>query len=123
MYGVTLGEAQSLLAAGRTDDLVEKVWSAFTDYRRGKELCIVEGAALPGVGNQLELNARLAAELGAPVLMIVDQHRDDRLAAREMANRALIAAGELRAEHADVLGAVLNKVQPGRRAGQGRDGG
>ena len=115
-YGVAQDEAQALLAAGRSEELTDRVWTAYNDYKRDKDLVIVEGATMEGVANQLELNARFAAELGAPVLMVVDFHRDEHPTAAEVYNRALIARGQLLAEHADVLGVVLNKVPPGEHS-------
>jgi phosphate acetyltransferase len=116
MYGVPQSEASSLLASGRTDELLDRVWSAYSEYRRGKELVIVEGSYVEGVANQVELNGRFASELGAPVLMVLDFHRDEHATVGDMVNRALIARGELSAEHADVLGVVLNKVPPTEHA-------
>lgn len=116
MYGVSQKEAQALLAAGRTEELMDRIWTSYSDYKQGKEMVIVEGATLEGYANQVELNGRMAAELGAPVLMVLDFHRDEHITAAEVFNRALIARGDLLAEHADVLGVVLNKVPPAAHA-------
>ena len=50
-----------------TDTQVE---TRYREYKRGKDLVIVEGATVDGIGNLLELNGRFAAELDAPVLMV-----------------------------------------------------
>ncbi|KAL4444345.1 hypothetical protein ABPG75_012082 [Micractinium tetrahymenae] len=110
MYGVSEEEAQSLLASGRTEELMDKVFSKYQDYRQGKDMVIVEGPTVDGIGNLVELNGRFAAELDAPVLMIMDMHRDEEVTAGELYNRAMISKQDLQAEHADVLGVVLNKV-------------
>jgi phosphate acetyltransferase len=112
MYGVPQEEAQALLAAGKTEELMDRAWTAFSQYKKGKELVICEGATLEGVANQLELNGRFAAEFNSPVLQVLDFHRDEHTTAADVLNRALIARGDLLAEHADVLGVVLNKVPP-----------
>lgn len=116
MFGVGQSEAQALLASGRTEELMERVWSAYQDYKRDKELVIVEGGVIDGVGNQVELNGRFAAEMNSPVLMIMDFHRDEQTTVGEMYNRALIARSSLQSEHADVMGVVLNKVPPREHA-------
>lgn len=116
MYGVSQKEAQALLAGGRTEELMDRIWSSYSEYKHGKEMVIVEGATLEGYANQVELNGRMAAELGAPVLMVLDFHRDEHITAAEVFNRALIARGDLLAEHADVLGVVMNKVPPAAHA-------
>jgi BioD-like phosphotransacetylase family protein len=110
MYGVTEEEAQALLASGRTEELMDRVFSKYQEYRKGKDLVILEGATVDGIGNLVELNGRFAAELDAPVLMIMDLHRDEEVTAGELYNRAMISKQDLQAEHADVLGVVLNKV-------------
>ena len=46
MYGVTEEEASNLLAAGRTGELFEKVETRYREYKRGKDLVIVEGATV-----------------------------------------------------------------------------
>lgn len=112
MFGVGQTDAKALLASGRTEELLERVWSAYSDYKKGKEFVIIEGAVIDGVSNQIDLNARLAAELGSPVLMISDFHRDESTTISDMQNRILIAHANIRHEHADVLGVVLNKVPP-----------
>ena len=40
------------------------------EYREGKDLVIIEGTTVDGIGNLTELNGRFAAEMGAPVLMV-----------------------------------------------------
>lgn len=46
MYGVTEEEASNLLAAGRTAELFERVETAYRDYKKDKDLVIVEGATV-----------------------------------------------------------------------------
>lgn len=110
MYGVSEEEATDLLASGRVKELFEKVESRYREYKRDKDLVIIEGATVPGIGNLLELNGRFAAELDAPVFMIMDVHPDERPSVNELYNRAMIHKQDLQSEHADVLGVVLNKV-------------
>ncbi|KAI3427945.1 hypothetical protein D9Q98_006335 [Chlorella vulgaris] len=110
MSGVKAEEAQMLLASGRTEELMDRVFVRYQEYKQGKDMVIVEGTTVDGIGNLVELNGRFAAELDCPVLMIMDLHRDDQVTAAELYNRAMIAKQDLQAEHADVLGVVLNKV-------------
>lgn len=110
MYGVTAEEAMNLLAAGRQEELMDRVYSRYQEYKEGKEMVILEGATVDGIGNQLELNARMAAELQSPVLMIMSIKRDELPTVAELYNRAMIYKEDVQAERADVLGVVLNKV-------------
>ncbi|PSC72597.1 phosphate acetyltransferase [Micractinium conductrix] len=110
MFGVSEHEAQTMLASGRTEELMDRVFQRYQEYKAGKDMVIVEGTTVDGIGNLVELNGRFAAELDAPVLMVMDLHRDEEVAAGELYNRAMISKQDLQAEHADVLGVVLNKV-------------
>ena len=59
-------------------------------------------------GNRLELNARLAASLGAPVLMVLDANRASGV--DDLVNKALVSRNGLTEERAEVLGLIVNKV-------------
>ena len=59
-------------------------------------------------GNRLELNARMAVTLGAPVLMVVDAAED--MGPEDVLNKALVARNGLEEQRAEVLGVIVNKV-------------
>ncbi|KAK2078569.1 hypothetical protein QBZ16_003409 [Prototheca wickerhamii] len=110
MYGVTEDEAKRLLTAGRYDELVDRVFTKFQAVKRSKEIVVIEGATVQGIGNHNELNARLASELDSGVLMIMDLNRDAPGSGEDIAGRALRYKREFEAERARVSGLILNKV-------------
>ena len=59
-------------------------------------------------GSRLEVNAKIAATLSAPTLMVLDAKQDS---AAELATRALISRNVLEDFHAEVLGVLLNQVR------------
>ena len=59
-------------------------------------------------GNRLELNARMAVALGAPVLMVVDA--GEGMGPDDLANKALVARNGLEEQRAEVLGVIVNKA-------------
>ena len=78
---------------------------------------LVVGSDYTDVGTQTELsfNARVAANLGAPVVLVLGGRRTDGQGGRsadEVAQVAEIALGEFRAEHADLVGVVVNRADP-----------
>jgi phosphate acetyltransferase len=87
---------------------------------------VIVGSDYTDVGTPTELafNARVAANLGAPVLLVLggrsSQGRDERLGqadARtpdEVRQLADVALSELRSEHAALLGIVVNRADPER---------
>ncbi len=78
---------------------------------------LVVGSDYTDVGTPTELsfNARVAANLGAPVVLVLGGRRTDGQGGRsadEVAQVAEIALGEFRAEHADLVGVVVNRADP-----------
>ena len=61
-------------------------------------------------GNRLELNARLAASLDAPVLMVLDAN--SATGVDDLVNKALVSRNGLTEERAEVMGLIVNKVSP-----------
>ena len=110
MQGVVESEAEEMLATGKSDDLIEKIWSKFSEYKRGKDMVIVEGASIAGVRNEIELNARLAADLDSPMLMVFDAMSDEDLHPQDILNKVQIAKKYIVKSHADVAGLILNRV-------------
>ena len=88
-----------------SDDLAAQVVAADTRVAAGKDVVVIEGTGHAGVGAVIDLsNARVAALLGAPVI-IVSEGGVGRPIDEIVLDRALLAAHDVR-----VLGAVVNKV-------------
>jgi len=97
-------------------------------YRRIAGRCdavVIVGSDYTDVGapTELSFNARIAANLGAPVLLVVSGrvgHRSEHerlggVAARsteQVRQLAVLAIDELRQEHASLLGVVVNRADP-----------
>lgn len=58
-------------------------------------------------GNRLELNAKIAATLALPFLMILNAKSDS---AGDVLNRLLICKSTIEEQHAKIIGVVLNQV-------------
>ena len=77
---------------------------------------LVVGSDYTDVGTPTELsfNARVAANLGAPVVLVLGGRRpDDRhgRTAHEVEQVAEIALGEFRSEHAELVGVIVNRAE------------
>lgn len=59
-------------------------------------------------GNRLELNARMAASLDAPVLMVLDANKASGI--DDLVNKALVSRNGLLEERAQVVGLIVNKA-------------
>ena len=58
-------------------------------------------------GNRLSLNAKFAATIEAPVLMVMDVGTST---AADIVDRSMICKNTIKEEHAQVIGVVLNQV-------------
>ncbi|SJM69589.1 phosphate acetyltransferase [Gulosibacter sp. 10] len=78
---------------------------------------VIIGSDFTDVGNPAELgfNARVAANLGAPVLLVLSgRNQSDSTArtAEELAQAAAVTYPELEAEHATLIGVIVNRAEP-----------
>jgi len=110
MQGVMEGEAEELLAGGKSEELLDTIWAKYSEYKKGKSMVVVEGISGQGISHEIELNGKLAAELGAPVLMILDLLNENVNEASEVAFKAKIAKDTIKGCHADVAGLILNRI-------------
>jgi phosphate acetyltransferase len=87
-FGATYAEATALIAAGRLDELVERVVDAYRAVDDEADAAVVIGTDFGGDGgdghdanglpDELALNARFATEMRATVIAVVDAlHRPD----------------------------------------------
>ncbi|MET1044037.1 MAG: phosphate acetyltransferase [Microbacteriaceae bacterium] len=81
------------------------------------DVVVILGSDYSDVGSPTELafNARIAANLGAPVLLVLGGRRSNGTGVRtasEMRQVAEVAAAELRHEHAELLAIVANRSDP-----------
>ncbi len=91
-------------------------------YKAVEALCdavVILGSDYTDVGSPTELgfNARVAANLGAPVVLVLGGRVGERLEARtpdSLRQLAEVAAAELHHEHATLLAVIANRADPDR---------
>lgn len=113
-FGVVSDEARSVGTEAEATDLVDQVLSRFARLARRCDVVLVEGTDAIGAGAAFEftLNARLAANLGAPVVLVVSAR--DR-SPDEIHGTVETAAGTLAGLGASLLGVAVNRVPEGLR--------
>jgi phosphate acetyltransferase len=79
LFGMTIGEAAALVAAGRREDVVSRIVERYRALARRCSAVVVVGSDLddgpPGTGGlprELAFNARLATEFGSVVVAVVN---------------------------------------------------
>ncbi|MGN7190959.1 phosphate acetyltransferase [Curtobacterium sp. MCBA15_004] len=99
------------------DAAVATILTRFAQVERRCDAVVVLGSDYTDVGSPTELsfNAKVAANLGAPVLLVLGGRDTSERGARTpeaMAQVADVTTSELRAEHAQLLGVVVNRADP-----------
>ena len=117
MQGVGKAEALDMIARGEEEALGEKIYARFVEYKRryGKEdgITVIEGGLLEGLSSSILLNAWLANELSAPMLMLYDCQNDPSLSDPEdILRRVTIAKKDVQSHNAELAGLILNRVPP-----------
>ncbi len=109
--GMSTTEARALLAAGRREEIDTRAVEIFSEIAKNCDVIIVEGTDLTGqdAAVEFDLNARLANNLGLPVLAVVGARG---LAAEEIADAVDVARKELAAENCSLLAMMVNRADP-----------
>jgi phosphate acetyltransferase len=99
------------------DQALATIVNRFAAVERQVDVVVIVGSDYTDVGSPTELsfNARVAANLGAPVLLVLGGRDAADHAARSaeaMAQVADVTTSELRAAHASLLGVVVNRADP-----------
>ncbi|MGA0568174.1 phosphate acetyltransferase [Rathayibacter sp. KR2-224] len=117
--GVTYGDVHA-----DADAALSRIIDRYKAVEATSEVVVIVGSDYTDVGTPTELgyNARIAANLGAPVLLVlggrVAQGADERLGqadartASDLRQLVEVAVSSLRAEHADLAGIVVNRADP-----------
>lgn len=72
--GISAKEAARLLSTGQVDELMDIIYNKYVTYREQHDLVVIEGLSgrEPGLGNVNDLDAKIAATLETPVLLVLD---------------------------------------------------
>ncbi|GAB3397883.1 phosphate acetyltransferase [Schumannella luteola] len=99
------------------DGALDEIVTRFAAVEAASDVVVIVGSDYTDIGSPTELsfNARVAANLGAPVLLVLGGRGQDGTAARtpaELRQVAEVTRAELRAEHAGLLAVVVNRADP-----------
>lgn len=110
--GMPLTAARADVAAGLQDELLSLMLREYTEIAHGCDAVVVDGSDLRGSDSdkELDLNIRLANNLGLPVLAVVGAQG---LPAEQTVGAAEAGIRQFKAAHCPVLALVVNRVDPG----------
>lgn len=104
-------EARVLLAAGQREEIDSHCVEMYSEIARNCDVVIVEGTDLSGQNAAVEfdLNARLANNLGLPMLAVIGARG---LSVSETADAVDVARKELVSAHCSLLAMMVNRADP-----------
>jgi len=117
MCPVSIGQARELAARAEQAELIDWVRRAYDEVADGNDLVVIEGLNYERSISlsDIDLNAMMAEELGAPVLLVAGAGASGPgVDAKQVAAAAAITKRSFEARGCDVLGAIVNKVPPDR---------
>ncbi len=109
--GMTTTEARALLVAGKREEIDARAVEIFSQIAKHADVIIVEGTDLTGqdAAVEFDLNARLANNLGLPMLAVVGAKG---LNPEEIADAVDVARKELASENCSLLAMMVNRADP-----------
>jgi len=106
MVGLPEDEATRMIAAGKTADMLDRIYASYAAYKDMHDVVIVQAT---GVGTE-EVEAQLAASLGCPA--IITGRMGKHLGVADLHTQLVLKRHSLVDHKVPVLGAVVNKVPP-----------
>lgn len=87
----------------------------YRDLERTQDIMVVVGSDYTDIAGpaELEYNARIAANLGSSMLLVIRAHERD---PDGVAQAATLAIEEIKSNHAQVIGIVVNRIKEGDHA-------
>jgi phosphate acetyltransferase len=110
MFGVTGKQAESMTAAGKQGELLERILEAYKRLEEKVDFVVCEGTEFLSSTSSMEFdfNTQVARDLNAPVVLVVDGSSSD---AEEIFSKAKIGCDGFSARGCEVLALFVNKVQ------------
>jgi len=115
LSGVDHETARELVGSGRSDELVKRIFARYKELERSCDFVLCEGTDFTGVSSAFELdfNAELASQIGAPILLVANAREKE---PGEAVDFLRAAHQTFRSLGCSLAAAILNRVAPGEVA-------
>lgn len=110
-FAFTLQEAKDLLNNGKQDLLFETILKKYKEVEAKCDFVLCEGSDFQDTASAFEfdINAEIAANLGAPLLLVANGHRKT---AQEVVSATQLALDSYEDKSVDILATVINRAAP-----------
>ncbi len=115
MSGVTIAEARPLLAAGRYAELFTRILEKYKslESRSGFVICVGTDYTSVTMALEFEFNVEVARNLGSPLVPLVNGRGKDQTV---LTNAVGALIESLEEKKCDMLGVVVNRIEPEQKA-------
>ena len=109
MVGMQAPQAMEMITRGRQAEMMEEILGAYKTYEKGCDFVLIEGTNYqgPSTAFEFEINAEVARNLGAPVLLLVSGLGRS---ASEIYENACLSKEEFEDQGCDLVGVIVNRV-------------
>jgi len=111
MYGCTTAEANELIALGKQDELIERIFTKYSQIENDFDFVLCEGTDFEGSTSSLEfdINAEVANNLGCPVLLVANAHNKT---VKEIFSAIEITVESLSEKGCKIVSSIVNRTDP-----------
>ena len=112
MIGITDDRATDLITSGRYDDLLQEIVQAYKKYEADHDFVLIEGTNFQGptVAFEFDVNADIARNLGAPIVLAVSGR--DR-STGDIVDNAILSKEKFSERGCDLLAVIVNRAAAG----------
>lgn len=110
-YAYTIDEANSLISAGKHEELLEGILEKYKAIEQRFEFVLIEGTDFEGVTSAFEfdINADIATNLDAPVMLVQNGRAED---IDHIISATRIALESFEDKGLFIVGTIINRVEP-----------
>jgi phosphate acetyltransferase len=110
MIGITDDRATDLITSGRYDDMLQEIVQAYKKYEAEHDFVLVEGTNFQGptVAFEFDVNADIARNLGAPIVLAVSGR--DR-STGDIVDNAILSKEKFTERGCDLLAVIVNRAK------------
>ncbi len=111
MYGCTSKDVENLIAAGKDEEILERIIRKYNQLTETCDFVLCEGTdfASSTASFELDINAEISKNLGSPVLLVANAYQksmDDILRSIELSIDSLSEKGS------QIIATIVNRVEP-----------
>jgi phosphate acetyltransferase len=109
MIGVTDQDATDQITTGRYDEMLQEILTAYKTYEEAHDFVLIEGTNFhgPTVAFEFDINADIARNLGAPILLAVSGRGQT---TEEIIDNTVLSKEKFEERDCDLLGVIVNRV-------------